>query len=232
VLEVGSGSCVLISQLQKDHPTLRFSGIEPMGPGFPALPETTTALSERFGFRLYSVSYERFREAKQFDLIYSNNVFEHLPDWRDFLRFVERHLTPTGKCIILCPNGGFPYEPHFGVPIVFTKEITFRLFRRTIERFEKNYDAAGLWTSLNFVTWASVSRELRKLHLDVAFDATIVREMIERLDWDTEFRRMHSGIALLAKLAMITGLIRAFEWPVFRRFQPYMRLEISKRPVP
>jgi hypothetical protein len=53
--------------------------------------------------------------------------------------------------------------------------------------------------------------------------------MIARLDTDTEFRRMHGKLALLAKVLLKTGVVGLFELPAFWRFHPYMRLEITKR---
>ena len=69
----------------------------------------------------------------------------------DFLRFVKEHLKENGKCVILCPNYSFPYESHFGVPVIFSKSLTFNIFQRYIKKFEQDNSSNGLWSSLNFV---------------------------------------------------------------------------------
>ena len=52
VLEVGSGPCVLMSQLKMDFPGLDITGIEPIGPGFVNFEDTLRRLIDKYGFKL------------------------------------------------------------------------------------------------------------------------------------------------------------------------------------
>jgi SAM-dependent methyltransferase len=228
VLEVGSGPCVLLSQLKHDYPGFEVTGIEPIGPGFDKFEQTLETLLKKYGFDLFRGDYESFDAPRTFDLIFSINVFEHLPDWRHFLRFVKERLAPDGKCVILCPNYGFPYESHFGLPIVLNKRTTYRLFSKQIERHELENDCEGLWSSLNFVTWGQVSRYAPTVGLDIEFDTTVLRTMIERLSHDEAFAQRQAKVARLANLALRTGLVKPFEWPVLRTMNPYLKLVITR----
>lgn len=58
VLEIGSGPCVLLSQLKTDFPLLDVTGVEPIGPGFDNFDSTLQELTEKFGFRLLKIGYE------------------------------------------------------------------------------------------------------------------------------------------------------------------------------
>ena len=158
VLEIGSGPCVLISQLKIDFPHLNITGIEPIGPGFDNFEDTLQQLIKKYGFNLIQTGYEDFNATRRFDFIFLVNVFEHLDDWRHFLEFVSKKLKRDGKCVILCPNYGFPYESHFGLPIVVNKKLTYLLFGKKIERYETKHGCEGLWESLNFVKWSGVNK--------------------------------------------------------------------------
>lgn len=228
VLEVGSGPCVLLSQLSIDFPNLDVAGIEPVGPGFENFDLILQRLIDRFAIRLTRSSYEQYADPGRFDFIFLVNVFEHLPDWRGFLRFVAEKLEPAGRCVILCPNHGFPYEPHFSVPVIINKEITYRLFRKKIERHESNADCGGLWSSLNLVTWSEVRKQGTDLDLSIRFDSSVLRGMIERLGEDEEFAQRQKNIAFLAQLLLKSGVVGLIERPIFNRINPYMLLEITR----
>lgn len=227
VLEVGCGSGLLLAQLSQDFPTLHFTGIEPLGPGFSALQQLQQRVVEQHPFTLQQSGYEAFAGDGSFDLIYLINVFEHLPDWHDFLAFIRRRLRPNGQCIVLCPNYGFPYESHFGLPIIGTKTLTHRIFRDRIAQFETQRDAYGLWSSLNFVTWSQVKHAAPHAGLAVRFVADMTRQMIVRLAHDDAFRRRQAGIARVASLVEKSGALWLLERPLLHRFHPYMKLEFS-----
>jgi SAM-dependent methyltransferase len=227
VLEIGSGPCVLLSQLKTDFPLLDVTGVEPIGPGFDNFDSTLRELTKKFGFKLLKIGYEDLDDPGRFDLIFLVNVFEHLPDWRHFLEFAAEKLKPGGRCIVLCPNYGFPYESHFKLPILLNKSLTYRLFGNRIERNEAESGRRGLWDSLNFVRWSEVKKHGPECGLNIRFRSSILREMIERLQYDEAFAKRQKKISLLARLALDSGMVRLLEAPVFYRFNPYMFLEIT-----
>ena len=138
ILEVGSGAGILLTELSRLFPEHTFVGIEPNGQGFQFFSDFQLSLGEQV--KIHNGGYETFESDDTWDLIYSINVFEHLPDWRHFLLFLNKNLSSEGKATILCPNYSFPYEPHFGLPLIFSKKITFFLFQTRIEKFEKEND--------------------------------------------------------------------------------------------
>ena len=107
VLEIGSGSGILLSMLSERYPQLNFEGIEPFGQGFQHLDELNTIIRSK-GINIQNTSYEKFVSDKEFNLIFCVNVFEHLEDWRDFLLKMESLLAKSGQIIILSPNYSFP----------------------------------------------------------------------------------------------------------------------------
>lgn len=234
VLEVGSGPCVLLSHLCSSFKSQSFTGIEPIGPGFENFRESLNKLKANFKFKLFEGIYEDFQanSSEKFDLIFLINVFEHLPDWRDFLKFVRAHLKDDGKCVILCPNYSFPYESHFGIPIVFNKSLTHKIFRKYIEDFEVKGSSFGLWSSLNFVKLRQVRRAAVSLNLKLNTNNQIVSDLIKRLSYDEEFAKRQRTVGKIAKVLDLLGVIKLLKLYPLNLIQPYMYLEIQLKPTP
>ncbi|MBF0195448.1 MAG: methyltransferase domain-containing protein [Magnetococcales bacterium] len=133
VLEVGSGPCILISQLSMLHKNINFQAIEPMGPGFYMFDSLIQKAQKDNLFKLYPSGYETFESEIKFDLIYLINSFEHLPDFQHCIHFLKDNLAANGRCIILCPNYSFPYEPHFQLPVIISSKITHYIFRKKLQ---------------------------------------------------------------------------------------------------
>lgn len=157
-------------------------------------------------------------------------MFEHLDNWRDFLGFVERYLSRNGVCVILCPNYTIPYESHFRLPILFNKHVTETVFRGYITRFERDNRCQGLWKSLNFVKLGQVKRAVRSRCLNLHINHQITNDMIERLSTDAEFRARQCVMGTVGTLVKSLGLTTLLRWKLFENIQPYMMLELRRRP--
>lgn len=230
VLEVGSGPCIALSAMASSYPTLAFTGMEPMGSGFALFEEFLARIeNNKRPFAFHKAGYETFPRTGDWDFVFLVNVFEHLPDWRHFLGFVHDILSPDGRCVILCPNYGFPYESHFRLPILLNKSLTLSVFHTRIERFERDHGWEGLYDSLNFVKLSQVRREAARAGLRVTVHASIIREMIDRLKTDAEFASRQKSIAGLARIIGRSGLL---DWlvarPVVQDRLPYMKLELRR----
>ena len=225
VLEIGSGTGLLLQKLHTDFPQHKFIGLEPFGAGFAALEglqvETTKATAP-----ILSIGYSDFKPEQKFDVIFSVNVFEHLPDWKNFISTARDWLTPGGKIIVLCPNYGFPYESHFGIPIVINKEITAKLFSAYIDSAENERNIIGLWSSLNFVRKSQVEKFCKQTGLGFNDRRDILDVMVARLLSDNTFRQRHRWLFYVATSVRALGLIRFLRTRLFKRIVPYMHFEI------
>jgi SAM-dependent methyltransferase len=229
VLEVGSGPCIALSTMAERYQDLHFQGVEPMGSGFAIFEKFIDELnSGSQPFALFKGGYEEFQSTGNWDLVFLVNVFEHLPDWRNFLNFLCDNLSPGGKCIVLCPNYSFPYESHFRLPIFLNKNLTRTVFRKKIEKFEAVNGWDGLFDSLNFVKLRKVRRAIAEAGLYMTVHPQIILQMIDRLESDAEFAARQRAITSIAKLAKHSGML---EWllkkAIIQDIMPYMKLEIS-----
>lgn len=227
-LEIGSGPGLLLGRLQTHFPQHRFEGLEPAGSGFAKTEAPLAIIADRANLKIHRCGYEDFTPAQKYDVIFSINVFEHVESWRHYLACTHEWLAPRGISVMLSPNYAFPWEPHFRIPIIGNKALTYQLLAPAIEAYEHNEDYRGLWASLNFVKKHQVMRFARAARLALHSDETVMRRMFQRLFTDPEFAARQRRLAGIAKLLYQLGLTRAFELPGLRLFAPFMALTLSK----
>ena len=226
VLEVGCGSGILLTMLTQEFDDLIFEGIEPLGSTFKSLSKLNHFAKDS-NIKIKNIGYEKFNTTIKYDLIYCVNVFEHVDIWRHFLLTVSKWLNKDGKIVILAPNYGFPYEPHFGIPIIVNKSLTFSIFKKFIIQYEKNTGTEGLWNSLNFVKKREVINFIKSNpSMTLLDDVSIIDIMIKRLTEDKEFRKRQKLIALISLFVQKNGLLKIFK--LFPILLPYMKLEICR----
>ena len=230
VLEIGSGSGILLNLLSENFKDIIFEGIEPFGEGFSSL-NNLNSFSRENGVSIKNIGYEELSSNNKYDLIFCINVFEHLNDWRNFLEKISFLLNGNGKLIVLCPNYGFPYESHFRIPVIFNKKITYYIFKKLIRIFENKNDCVGLWDSLNFVKKREIMNHLKdskySKNLQIIDHLLILDFMVNRIINDKEFRKRQRLIGIIAIALKGLGLLNIIK--IFPNFIPYMKLEFSRK---
>ncbi|MEM6661816.1 MAG: methyltransferase [Pseudomonadota bacterium] len=232
VLEIGCGTGALLAILAKTWPNLSFSGVEPIGSGFSPFAAVLDRIqAANPGLQIHRETVEKMRPVDgdpPFDLIFSVNVFEHLGDWRQGLESAMRLLAPGGTHVIICPNYALPFESHFNIPLLGGPRFSRWLFARRIARMEQDYDAHGLWESLNFITSGQLAQQCRERMYDVWFDTEIMGRMLARLQGDADFAKRRAGMGGLARFLDRIGISRLFA-ALPAGASPYMRAEIKSR---
>lgn len=228
ILEVGCGTGYLLARFAKDYPHLHFDGLEPIGPGFAQFEPVLNAVSAALAnVRIFKNPIETHTSTDvHYDLIFSINVFEHLGDWRRGIDAAVRLLNDVGHLVFLCPNYTFPYEPHFGIPLLIGAKASRLAFSRRIERVERETDSLGLWNSLNFITANAVKRHCVRNGYKVVFDQAITGRMVGRLATDGEFAARQGLLGKL--LASSFSPTRIFAY-LPSSILPYMKVIVSKR---
>jgi len=220
ILEVGSGIGAVAA-------CLRFVGhevvaLEPRGPGFEtaAVPDFRGSADILLLQRVISTASEECgvpadtggeltidvdgldpRLHGRFDVVFSVNVLEHVPDSDSALARMQSVLVDGGKQRHVCPNYAFPYEPHFFLPLVpFVPSLTRLLLPGRITQ-------TGLWESLNFVTARQVRRWARRASVEVRFDRGVLAEAVERFLADPVFAERHAGLGRVVRLLQRLGVV-------------------------
>jgi SAM-dependent methyltransferase len=206
ILEVGAGLGMLSSFLRIQGHDI--SALEPCTSGFDFFTQIREVILEEANADLPNLPLraEELNPGQHgpFEFIFSINVLEHIPQLAGALRGMASVLAPGGRMWHTCPNYLFPYEPHYGIPLlpVFPR-ATGVLLPRRIARDD-------LWRSLNFITYFRVKRLARSNGLNAVFRRGTMASALERLDSDAEFAARQSGIASrIQRLLKAIGVISA-----------------------
>lgn len=213
ILEVGAGLMLLTCQLAREGYDV--VALEPVGAGFSnfhALQAVVReyARSKGIEFTVLPIAVEQLDEASSYDLAFSINVMEHVADVGSALRTVTRALKPDAVYAFICANYTFPYEPHFGIPIIGSKRLTGLLFGRVIRNSSRVMDPVGTWESLNWISASLVNRTCRQLSgVQCRFDRSTLARTLERATRDVEFaRRQPRWLVALSRVMVRTRLHR------------------------
>ena len=204
ILEVGAGIGLLAYILKRRG--LDIVALEPGANGFGDSALIGAALRDFLGDHdLVVIDREASGLDPQidgvFDLIFSVNVLEHIPDLKENIAGMRDVLAAQGVMIHTCPNYNVPYEPHYALPLVpaFPQAVTWA-------RPELRQDE--LWKSLNFITSGKVHLIARAMGLDVHFRRAVLYDTLKRIESDPVFSQRHPGLFLtIYRLLDRTGLL-------------------------
>lgn len=212
VLEVGAGAMLLSCALQAAG--FRVTALEPVGMGFSHMHRLRALVLEHARAHdavphLLDVPAEALSVEQPFDLAFSINVMEHVTDVAAVLRAVWAALRPGGSYRFVCPNYRFPFEPHFGIPTLGSKALTWRAFKRRILASRVVVDPIGTWTSLNWISVAQVRDLCREFGVSPEFDRAVTHRFVRRALGDPTFQRRHgTAMRVTARLVDAAGLSR------------------------
>ena len=190
VIEVGSGIGLLSLHLA----SLGFevTAFEPQSSGFNQMNAMRSLISENWK---PSAPQVEFREAslnqttqleKLADYIFAINVIEHVHNFEELITHAVKAKTPEATMRIVCPNYSIPYEPHFNIPIIFTKRITKFIFGHKIHN-SKIPDSDEFWGDLSWPTQKKLKKILKSKGWNVEFSRDATHEYLNRALSDSDF---------------------------------------------
>jgi 2-polyprenyl-3-methyl-5-hydroxy-6-metoxy-1,4-benzoquinol methylase len=211
ILEVGAGLCLLSLFLKSKG--YQITALEPIGVGFDFFDQLKTQLLNTYSnleLPVLDKTAQKLTEIEdgKFDLIFSNNVVEHIDELDEAFLAMAGVLNNRGEMIHSCANYAIPYEPHFGLPILFWSPALTKLVWR-----EKIAQQDGVWASLNFVTYFRVRAIARNIDCGVEFKRSMTYEAFSRLRTDKEFKSRHQGTLV---------------WKIFRFLEVSRLLKLMK----
>jgi len=189
ILEVGAGLCLLSLFLKQEG--FNIVACEPMEGGFgffEKLKNTILLNYSHIGLEVIGKSAQDLSldADGEFDLIFSNNVIEHIIELEAAMFAMSSVLSGNAKMVHGCPNYVVPYEPHFGLPVIaFLPNLTKSLWPKEIA---SNLE---VWESLNFITYFRLKRIARHQGLSISFKPELTYDAFCRLRNDVLFQERH-----------------------------------------
>ena len=221
ILEVGAGAMILAAYLASAG--YRVAALEPLSMGFQHLreiQERVRAVCKARGihFEVIDARAEDLDVHDRFSLVFSINVLEHVEAPRQMLHKAYRALAEGGTALMCCPNYHFPYDSHFGIPLL-GKRLTEIVFAKRIATMP------DVWRTLNFVTRTDVLRICGEIGITPQFNRDVMTDMIARIA-EPEFRArvpavLRGALSLASRARWITRCV-----PL--SLQPYMEFTMSK----
>lgn len=204
ILEVGAGyglASICLAMMG-----FSVTALEPGGTGFEDYVGTSSAFAVVCNVNLEHIESgaetANFDGIPQFDLIISNNVIEHVREVEKAFENLSLALKNDGLMIHSCPNYAFPYEPHFGIPLLPFHPALTRYF------LPKRISGSDLWASLNFITSFRLKNMYRREGMHVAFRRGTMCAGILRLRNEEIFAARHPLLQKVFSVDVIFGLAR------------------------
>ncbi len=230
ILEIGSGTGILLNELSTIFPEKNFFGLDPHESGFHNYENIKKKLPKNENLEFKKSHLKDLYNKAKFDLIFSFNVFEHVEDQSSFINDSYQLLNDGGKQIIFSPNYDFPYEPHFVIPLIINKSLTFKLFKSKINNHEQKTNEIGLWNGLNLNGKRKIKKMLIKKKISFKFDDNIQEKIFERISNDQSkyFKKRQNFVSKLALLSKKIYLDK-FIFNFLRIPFPYIKLIIFRK---
>jgi 2-polyprenyl-3-methyl-5-hydroxy-6-metoxy-1,4-benzoquinol methylase len=201
LLEIGAGLGLASCYLTRCGYAI--TSLEPVGPGFEwhrsLASEVMSLLDAPHRHLDLPAEVLEAETHGTFDVIFSNNVIEHVLDPGVFLSVLSGLAASQGVMVHSCPNYRIPYEPHFGIPLLPGRPGATRWLLPSRIRDSE------LWQSLNFITAADITSAAEGMGFSVRFRARMLADSVERLAVDPEFSKRHRVLAAVTPVLTRSG---------------------------
>jgi len=207
ILEVGGGVGLVYGYLKNKG--LNIISIEPGEKGYDKSYKTGVEILKVLKINTsgwYKYKAEEVQKInKQFDIIISNNVLEHIPKIEQAICSLKDVLTKDGIMIHSCPNYLIPYECHYKIWII-------PFFPTLVEILYPELKTESLWKNLNFLTSMRIKNICNNNGLQIEFKKNIIFETFKRFDYNVEFRKRQKQLWLLYLIIKKIGILNIFKY--------------------
>jgi SAM-dependent methyltransferase len=226
VLEVGAGPLILAAYLACRG--VDITAVEPALDHFEAFIELQHRMIdavEEAGARLrvVRVPIEQFVSDETYDVVFTVNALEHMPDPLRAIDVMYGVLGAGGELLAHCPNYDVPFDSHFALVLLTrSKRINEAAYRRRIE------PRRLLWDGLTFIRQSAVRRHCARAGYDVRFDRGMLRLAVSRLGGDALFSDRMPWLLRAGGRAVADRRLAALLTRVPLRYQTPMEFVIRK----
>jgi 2-polyprenyl-3-methyl-5-hydroxy-6-metoxy-1,4-benzoquinol methylase len=204
VLEFGAG--LGIASIALYLAGVEVVAFEPGGLGFEKNYLMNEFIKKYFNFEFQTVNDINVFEQESFDIIFSNNVLEHVQDPDEVLQTLNLIMNKEGVMVHNVPNYLIPYEPHFAIPF-------FPIFpKKTSCLIPKKITTTGLWRSINFINYFDIKRIAKQNNVKIKFRKGLLYPAFNRLVTDVEYGKRHQFLTKVARISSSLKLLNVLKY--------------------
>jgi cyclopropane fatty-acyl-phospholipid synthase-like methyltransferase len=190
LVEIGAGIGLLALNLADRG--FEVTAFEPEASGFTEMHNMREVVLSNWVGKIPDVKFvDRYIDAeteldKPADYMFAINVIEHVPEYEQLIVDALRLKSDSATMRLICPNYAIPYEPHLEIPIIFTKNITWRIFKKRIAK-STIPNPIDFWRDLSWPTQRKLKQKLNYLGLVTEFSRDATNHYIKRALTDPKF---------------------------------------------
>lgn len=230
ILEIGAGILALSFQLSREG--FKVTAVEPIQQGFQGIEyiiDQYLLLGKKEGIEIdfHKTKIESYNWYNTFNYIFAVNVFEHVENPQSILTDISKKLRRNGKLRVICPNYGFPYEPHFGRFLFRRKNgAFFGSYKQLTKRSQNITESMNLFNSLNFISYKKITKHLSENNINYKVNKDALFELGVRSMNDELLAIRHKSMYRLVKL-LFAIRFEYFIRLIPCRYSPIMDLTVS-----
>ncbi len=204
IVEVGSGIGLL--SLLVAARGFHVTSVEPESAGFGDMHLLREVVLDAWEGPIPEVAWvndrvESLHRSEQFRYAFAINVIEHVASPEALIEEVLLRLEGRSIFRFVCPNYGFPYEPHFNFPTLFSKGLTAAIMASKISGADLA-DPQELWDELSWPTARGIRKVLRTDGWAFALSGDATAAYMRRSVSDEDFaERKGPALGLLGLIA-------------------------------
>lgn len=123
---------------------------------------------------------------KPADYMFAINVIEHVPEYKQLIVDALRLKSESATLRLICPNYAIPYEPHLEIPIILTKNLTWRIFKKRISK-SSIPNPVEFWKDLSWPSQRKLAKLLKEMGVVAEFSRDATNHYVRRALNDPNF---------------------------------------------
>ena len=190
LVEIGAGIGLLALNLSAQG--FEVTAFEPEANGFTEMHAMREVILSNWVGKTPAVNFiDHYIDAtteleKPVDYMFAINVIEHVPEYEQLIVNALRLKSERATLRLICPNYAIPYEPHLEIPIILTKNLTWRIFKTRIAK-STIPNPVDFWQDLSWPTQRKLRQKLNNLGLVAEFSRDATNHYINRALTDPKF---------------------------------------------
>ena len=183
LVEIGAGIGLLALNLATQG--FEVTAFEPEASGFTEMHAMREVVLSNWIGKIPTVNFiDHYIDAtteigKPADYMFAINVIEHVPEYEQLIVNALRLKSESATLRLICPNYAIPYEPHLEIPIILTKNLTWRIFKKRISK-SAIPNPVDFWKDLSWPSQRKLEKLLKEMGVVAEFSRDATNHYVRR----------------------------------------------------